>query len=423
MVVKSGLKKMGMTSLSVAGCRQRSRSEIILVRATSRDKRAVCDEAKRNNQTVSEYIRRKIWGNGDNDKHRSRQPVPEVIGGSSSLFPSKNVALMEEQARERTESEHPRNSSNRGVRICNLLAEGHTRQTVMKLIGVSETCVRKHADSLVANGVLARITEKPATYAFKSKTMPSSAPQPAGCAIRTPAPPANVPIFSPHKFGARFDLGARPARLLDRREPRKCVRLELGLTVRWDAAAYKWYIREPGFTVEIGRAKAAIWLKSFVGGSVDEQLKWARAEVERLGNTMARALGVGFFNMKLEGGEHFVMDSLPGSKKLDEMAGLGARGKVIAGARVKMDSWSHPQHIEIEQEPREPRDAPEAVAREIEFLVKEGRPGIAGVKGELAKIKESIAGIERRQSEILTAITGTPAYSKPPEPPPKEIYR
>jgi hypothetical protein len=239
------------------------------------------------------------------------------------------------------ENSNPYPYMNRGVRISRLLVAGWWPSRIAKQLGVSEGLVRKYARKYEGEGKIERVCKYPAIWKGKE---PIRTPTMSG----TQSVPFG-PIMLPHNLGASFVLVGSPR---GKRDGRGFIN-----------------IKTPSYTARLGRSKAVLWLKSFRGTNVKEQLENGRKDVLALGEQLARDYGVTLTFARWFDGVEWCLNDRPASALVGDKADLKANPKVIAGALVKFDDFSHPHFLEVETANGFPRDRPTVVADRLEYLI------------------------------------------------------
>lgn len=271
------------------------------------------------------------------------------------------------------------------LEIARLLAEGFCISDVARQTHVLPGSVAFQAKMLVMDGRLERTSERPAHY---QPANPVSF-QVGGSAISSGKPDSMPQTCIFKKFGASFKQVGRPA-----------------ILYREDGKAR---IETPGYIIEFGRYKTKIWLKSFVGATLAEQLVNGEATIRALASHYAHKYRITLTFDRLYEEREVLVASVAESAKLAAGVGLGwGEQKAVRGALQKAGDSSDLDNLQINQLPRGNPKRPEEQGSELEKLY-------GGVYGEKLRLMEerqdrTLALIEKlvqgheKTGEALTAI-------------------
>jgi len=228
---------------------------------------------------------------------------------------------------------------NRGVQTYRLLVAGWYPAKIAKHLRCSESLVWKFAKRYEREQRIERACKFPAMWRLKTSTLH---PDMSG-GQSTP------PTLLPHRLGASFRLiGNIP-------KPR-------------DASGYVT-IKDPAYTIRFGRSKAVLWLKSFTGSTVQDQLANGHKSILALAVKYQHDLGITLTFDRWFPGIDWVLESKKGSKLIGEGANLKEEPKIISGAEFVYDDATHPTNLEIRPAKDYPPLRSTDVAKILEYLI------------------------------------------------------
>ncbi len=262
----------------------------------------------------------------------------------------------------------------RKVAVYNLLMEGWFPSKIACHLKCSHQNVFKIIKNYEREGKIYQTNKNPSFWSSTNQLQPPL----IGGELLQPIT-SRTPILILHKFGASFGLvGSIPN-----------VQKKRGLLT----------IKEPGYTVQFGRSKAVIWLKSVYGNSVREQVVNGRNSLLEIAKEVGERFHVKLAWLRWIPGNEWVLVEKEGSRVVGEGAGLKDAPKVIAGATWKFDDFTHPKHVEIQPAPGFALSRPTVVADRLEFLI-ESAPSITKSFEAISQYDANV----RKHLEVLEAI-------------------
>ena len=234
------------------------------------------------------------------------------------------------EVKEKEKGAHPIKTK---VRIYRLLCSGWTGRSIARYLKINESAVRGHIQRLTKEGLIERITKKPAFYQKKEK----SAHPLSYSALAHPSNDETARML-PAKFGANFLLivkrGARTA----------------GLKFNSRGTAT---IKEEGsvpHTFQLHRYKAQLWLHSgaFRGNNPNEIIEKGKAQIMALAAFYEAKFGIILTLSRFYEGEEWVMVSAKMSQETAQSAGIERGGQLEVGESIhKFADFSHPESFQF----------------------------------------------------------------------------
>ncbi len=222
-------------------------------------------------------------------------------------------------------------------KITRLLGAGVPLQKIAKITGKSYRSIWKQAQKYEREGIIERVCKYPALYRFKKDFTPTLK---LGRDF--------TPLLLPHKFGASFVLIGRPILPYNK----------LG----------KASIKESSHSVQFGRSKAQIWLKSFRGVATEEIVKQGKQDILALAMFYSQKYRVKLSAPRFFPDIEWVLTDKKTGKKVADKCEI-VKQKEIADAMFKFGDSTHPDLLEINQAPKKPPEKPTEHAKTMEFLL------------------------------------------------------
>lgn len=260
-------------------------------------------------------------------------------------------------------------------KITRLLGNGLTLQKIAKITGKSYRSIWKQAQKYEREGIIERVCKYPALYRFKKHFTHSFK---LGGVF--------TPLLLPHKFGASFVLVGRPILPYNK----------LG----------KATIKESSHSIQFGRSKAQIWLKSFRGVATEDIVKQGKQDLLDLAMFYSQKYGVKLSAPRFFPGiEWVVTDKKTGKKVADKCEII--KQKEIADAMFKFGDSTHPDLLEINQAPKKPPEKPTEHAKTMEYLLTKAPRDITNLQQDYVQHISLFTAQIKTHLEVLTKMSKT----------------
>jgi hypothetical protein len=225
---------------------------------------------------------------------------------------------------------HP--TTNKGVQIYSLLAEGRSIQFTAKLLKCSVSLVWKHAKKYVKNEKLERLSVYPAQFRKTQTTYTHTH-------VVGDLHPAQPPIDIPCKFGASFAQVGQPPLIYNQGKAKD---------------------EQPTHIAIFGRHKTVIWLRAgFRGETPDEIIENGNETLKAIARGYEQQYGISLAYLTTFLDIEWIMVNLAAGKRISKYEGIkNGERKVIANAWHKQGDSSHPRHRQYQAVPGEEKTKP-----------------------------------------------------------------
>lgn len=259
----------------------------------------------------------------------------------------------------------------KGVHIYRLLVAGWYPKQIAKRVGCSLALVWKYAKRYEGEGKIERTCKYPAIWRIKKCEIH---PDMAGTTY-TP-----TPVFIPHRLGGSFRLIGKPR-------------------LPYDKGGFAT-IKDPAFTARLGRSKAVIWLKSFTGTTVPEQILNGRQAILALAEKLQHDYAITLtFDRWFEGIDWVIAEKKAG-KVIGDAAGLKEEPKVIAGAEMVFDDSTHKDLLEVRPATNNSPTRATEVAKTLEYLITKAPLTLAEIDKRLEMQEEAFKHVAEYSRNI-----------------------